>query len=189
MSGDNMKKYYLRLIEKEIKIALSSMGAVLIEGPKWCGKTTTALQHAKSFIKMQDPSSIVNNQLIAQSAPALLLEGDKPRLIDEWQTAPILWDTVRVDVDNTGKVGQYILTGSTTPIKDATLHTGTGRIARIRMYPMSLFESLDSNRQISLSSIFSGANFVPAKSNKTIKDIAHLICRGGWPQKIGRAHV
>lgn len=179
-----MKKYYKRIIESEIELALDSMGAILIEGPKWCGKTTTALQFAKSFIKMQDPSSAINNQLIANSAPNLLLEGEKPRVIDEWQTAPILWDTVRADVDNSGDKGQYILTGSSTPINGKTMHTGTGRIARIKMYPMSLYESKDSTGTVSLSSLFNGEPITPTKSDKSINDVAYLICRGGWPQHI-----
>lgn len=180
-----MKRYYKRIIEKEIKLSLGSMGAILIEGPKWCGKTTTALQYANSSLKMQDPLSSINNQLIAKTAPNLLLEGEKPRVIDEWQTASILWDTVRADVDRSGEKGQYILTGSTTPIKDKTMHTGTGRIARIKMYPMSLYESEDSIGSISLSSLFKGEPVIPTKSRKSIHDIAYLICRGGWPQHIG----
>src|SRR5699024_3613553 len=121
----------------------------------------TALQYANSSLKMQDPLSSINNQLIAKTAPNLLLEGEKPRVIDEWQTAPILWDTVRADVDRSGEKGQYILTGSTTPIKDKTMHTGTGRIARIKMYPMSLYESEDSIGSISLSSLFKGEPVIP----------------------------
>lgn len=179
-----MKKYYKRTIDKEIKLALSSMGAVLLEGPKWCGKTTTALQHSKSFVKMQDPSEMVNNKLMSETAPSLLLEGEKPRLIDEWQTAPNLWDAVRVDVDNTGETGQYILTGSTSPLKSATMHTGTGRISRIKMYPMSLFESEDSSGLVSLKSLFDDKTMSPIKSDTTIHDFAFLICRGGWPQNL-----
>lgn len=179
-----MKKYYQRLVDKELRLALDSMGAVLIEGPKWCGKTTTALQHSKSVLRMQEPANMVNNRLIADTVPSLLLEGEKPRLIDEWQTAPILWDAVRTDVDNTGEKGQYILTGSSTPLLGSTMHTGTGRIARIKMYPMSLFESQDSNGLISLKGLFDNNAYSPVKSTKTIEDIAYLICRGGWPQSL-----
>lgn len=179
-----MKKYYDRLVDKELKLALESMGAVLIEGPKWCGKTTTALQHCKSVLRMQEPANMVNNLLIADTAPSLLLKGERPRLIDEWQTAPILWDAVRTDIDNTGQKGQFILTGSSTPLQGSTLHSGTGRIARIKMYPMSLFESKDSNGVVSLKSLFENNNYSPVKSTKTIEDIAYLICRGGWPQSI-----
>jgi len=179
-----MKKYYTRIVDKEIKLALESMGAVLIEGPKWCGKTTTALQHCKSVLRMQEPANMVNNLLIADTAPSLLLDGEKPRLIDEWQTAPILWDVVRSDVDNTGKMGQYILTGSSTPLFGSTMHTGTGRIARIKMYPMSLFESQDSSGLVSLKSLFENNVYSPVNSSKTIEDIAYLVCRGGWPQSI-----
>jgi uncharacterized protein len=179
-----MKKYYERLVDKELKLALESMGAVLIEGPKWCGKTTTALQHCKSVLRMQEPANMVNNLLIADTAPSLLLEGERPRLIDEWQTAPILWDAIRTDIDNTGRKGQYVLTGSTTPLQGSTMHSGTGRIARLKMYPMSLFESQDSSGMISLKCLFENKVYSPVKSTKTIEDIAYLICRGGWPQSI-----
>lgn len=180
-----MKRYYPRIVDKEIELALESMGALLIEGAKWCGKTTTGLQHAKSYLKMQEPSDMVNNILIAKTSPSLLLKGDKPRLIDEWQTAPILWDAVRVDVDNTQEKGQYILTGSSTPLAEATMHTGTGRIARIKMYPMSLYESNDSNGHISLRALFNEEKIESSIVNNDIKKIAHLVCRGGFPQNIG----
>ncbi|HHU07274.1 MAG TPA: ATP-binding protein [Clostridiaceae bacterium] len=179
-----MKKYLPRIIDKELKLALESMGAVLIEGPKWCGKTTTGLHHANSFIKMQDPSNMVNNKLIAETSPSLLLEGEKPRLIDEWQTAPILWDTVRVDVDNTQRKGQYILTGSSSPLAETTMHTGTGRIARIKMYPMSLYESNDSSGAVSLKDLFDEKEIKASTVSRDIKDIAALVCRGGFPQNI-----
>lgn len=180
------KKYYKRLLDDKIEIYIKTFGAVLIEGPKWCGKTTTASRHAKSILKMQDPRQIKNNLLIADSAPELLLEGEKPRLIDEWQIAPNLWDSVRVAVDESGESGQFILTGSATPLKESTMHTGTGRIARIVMRPLSLFESMDSSGLVSLGSLFQGMQLNGSKSNLSIRDIANLICRGGWPQSIGR---
>lgn len=180
-----MKKYYPRIIDDEIEFALGSMGAVLIEGPKWCGKTTTGLQHAKSFLKMQDPADMANNILIAKTSPSLLLKGEKPRLIDEWQSAPVLWDAVRVDVDNTQKKGQYILTGSSTPLADATMHTGTGRIARVKMSTMSLYESYDSNGAVSLADLFAGKKIEPSVVSSDLSNIAYLVCRGGFPQNIG----
>lgn len=179
-----MNKYYNRLIDLKIEKYLEVFGAVLIEGPKWCGKTTSAIQHAKSILRMQDTSIIKNNLLIADSAPYLLLEGEKPRLIDEWQIAPNLWDAIRVDVDNTGKKGQYILTGSSSPLTNSTMHTGTGRIARLMMRPMSLYESLDSNGIISMSQLFNEQSMPTCKSSLTINDLTYLICRGGWPQSI-----
>ena len=145
-------KYYHRLLDEKLTLYLETFGAVLIEGPKWCGKTTTASKHAKSVLKMQDPGQVKNNLLIADTAPQLLLEGEKPRLIDEWQAAPVLWDSVRVAVDESGETGQFILTGSATPSIESTMHTGTGRMARFLMRPMSLFESLDSNGSVSLES-------------------------------------
>ncbi|HBZ42038.1 MAG TPA: AAA family ATPase [Erysipelotrichaceae bacterium] len=179
-----MKKYYPRLIDYKINQYLNTFGAILIEGPKWCGKTTSASQHAKSILRMQDTSTIQNNMLIANTVPSLLLEGGKPRLIDEWQTAPVLWDAVRVDVDNTGEIGQYILTGSASPLTSSTMHTGTGRIARLLMRPMSLYESNDSSGAISLKDLLENRSIMPCKSSKSIQDIAYLICRGGWPQSI-----
>lgn len=179
-----MKKYYLRFIDYKINQYLDTFGAVLIEGPKWCGKTTSASQHAKSILRMQDTSTIQNNMLIANTVPSVLLEGEKPRLIDEWQTAPVLWDAVRVDVDNTGEIGQYILTGSASPLTSSTMNTGTGRIARLLMRPMSLYESNDSTGIISLKELFENRPISPCKSDKSIQNIAYLICRGGWPQSI-----
>jgi len=180
------KKYFQRLIDFKVEKYLETFGAVLIEGPKWCGKTTTASMHAKSILKMQDPRQMRNNLLIAETAPDLLLEGDKPRLIDEWQIAPSLWDSVRVAVDDSGEAGQYLLTGSSVPPAESTMHTGTGRIARLMMRPMSLFESLESTGSISLRQLFEEHELVGVRSNLTIKDIAFLVCRGGWPQSIGK---
>jgi predicted AAA+ superfamily ATPase len=180
------KKYFNRLLDEKIDLYLLTFGAVLLEGPKWCGKTTTASRHARSILKMQDPRQMKNNILIAESAPDLLLDGEKPRLIDEWQVAPNLWDCVRVAVDESGEVGQFLLTGSATPLVESTMHTGTGRIARIVMRPMSLFESLDSSGRISLGKLFKREPFNGCKSNLSLMNIADLICRGGWPQSIGK---
>ena len=162
------KKYYRRLLDDKLDIYIQTFGAVLLEGPKWCGKTTTASKHARSILKMQDPRQIKNNLLIAETAPDLLLEGEKPRLIDEWQVAPNIWDSVRVAVDETGESGQFILTGSATPLIEKTMHSGTGRIARILMRPMSLYESLDSSGSISLKELFERSKFQGSKSNLDI---------------------
>lgn len=181
------KGYYTRLLDNKLGLYLETFGAVLIEGPKWSGKTTTASQHAHSILKMQDPTQIKNNLLIVDTAPSLLLDGDKPRLIDEWQVAPSLWDSVRVHVDDIGESGQFILTGSATPLLEETMHTGTGRIARLVMRPMSLFESLDSTGVVSLNELFNNKAKVGCKSDLSIESIAYLVCRGGWPQAIGKS--
>jgi predicted AAA+ superfamily ATPase len=179
-------KYYHRLLDEKLTLYLETFGAVLIEGPKWCGKTTTASQHSKSVLKMQDPGQVKNNLLIADTSPQLLLEGQRPRLIDEWQAAPVLWDSVRVAVDESGEAGQFILTGSATPNTESTMHTGTGRIARLLMRTMSLFESLDSTGSVSLRELLNGKGVEGSRSHLDIRDIAFLICRGGWPQSIGK---
>lgn len=161
------------------------MGAVLIEGPKWCGKTTTAEQHSKSVIYMDDPASKRSNLEMAEVAPQLILDGENPRLIDEWQIAPQLWDAVRYSVDHRGKDGLYILTGSAVPLldDDSKVHTGTGRIARIRMRPMSLWESGESNGKVSLGALFDGIE-QSATCDINLEKIAFLTCRGGWPRAI-----
>ena len=149
-------KYIKRIIDNEIKEKLSIMGAIVIKGPKWCGKTTSAKQIAKSVLEMQNPDLQENYIELANTKPSLLLEGEKPRLIDEWQLAPKLWNAVRYSVDEIGLPNQYILTGSSTPVEDSSLHSGVGRFAFVTMKPMTLFESGDSNGKISLSDILNG---------------------------------
>lgn len=178
------KKYLSRISDQMLHLKLETSGAVLVEGAKWCGKTTTAHQTSKSAIYLQDPDNAASYRAMADTKPSLLLKGDKPRLLDEWQTVPVLWDAVRFDVDRSGEVGQYILTGSAVPLDNQTEHTGTGRISRMVMRPMSLFESLESNGTISLASLFAGNIDVESMSNLTIEKIAHAICRGGWPSSI-----
>lgn len=178
-------EYIKRIVDEEIKHKLSVMGAVLIKGPKWCGKTTTAKQIAKSILEMQNPDNQDNYVELANTKPSLLLEGDKPRLIDEWQLAPKLWNAVRYSVDTLNLTNQYILTGSATPIDNSTLHSGVGRFAFIVMKPMTLFESGDSNGEISLKEILNGNRKIDGiKSNLTYEKIAYLICRGGWPSSL-----
>ena len=161
---------------------LRSKGAVLIEGPKWCGKTTTAEQQARSILYMDNPASFESNLQMAEIDPGILLEGDTPRLIDEWQLAPKLWDTMRFEVDHRHQVGQFILTGSAVPSDEESMkHSGTGRFSWLTMRPMSLYESGESNGKVSLSHLFESRENIVATNNLRIDDIAFLICRGGWP--------
>jgi predicted AAA+ superfamily ATPase len=180
------RNYLLRLCDQELQKALQSSGAVLIEGAKWCGKTRTASNAAKSILYMQDPDNTASHQAMADTKPSLLLKGETPRLIDEWQMAPVLWDAVRFEVDKREDSGQFILTGSAVPADNVTAHTGTGRISRILMRPMSLFESLESNGAVSLGDLFDGRQTIEAMSDLTIEKIAFAICRGGWPASIMR---
>jgi predicted AAA+ superfamily ATPase len=177
-------KYLPRIADKMLEERLEAFGAILIEGPKWSGKTTTAVQHAKSVIKMQDPDKAEEYILTAKTMPSLILKGEKPRLIDEWQDAPVLWDAVRTAVDNSGGTpGQYILTGSNTVDKSQIRHTGTGRITRMRMLPMSLWESQDSSGEISLHELFNNPDYdiTHATGKLDIPMLIRVACRGGWP--------
>lgn len=178
------KIYLPRICDRILSSKLESSGAVLVEGAKWCGKTTTAHQASRSAVYLQDPDNASSYRAMADTKPSLLLRGEKPRLLDEWQTVPVLWDAVRFDVDRSGEVGQYILTGSAVPKDNQTEHTGTGRISRMIMRTMSLFESLESNGTISLASLFAGNLDVESMSSLTIENIAYAICRGGWPSSI-----
>lgn len=179
-------KYYPRIADQVLRDRLNAKGAVLVQGAKWCGKTTTALQMAKSHVFMQDPQNREQNLRLAELDPMLLLSGDTPRLIDEWQLTPRLWDAVRFAVDQRNQFGQFILTGSAVPHHDmSTSHSGTGRISRMTMRPMSLFESEDSNGTVSLEALFRGGA-VRAVSELSVRQISHLICRGGWPGAVGR---
>ena len=160
------------------------MGAVLIEGPKWCGKTSTAEHIAKSVLYMQDPDTYEENMLKAKAKPSLLLEGETPRLLDEWQVAPVLWNAVRFAVDKRQETGQFILTGSVVPTRTDDMHSGTGRISRMRMRTMSLFESGESSGQISLNELFNGNTEMFGKSKVTLEQIAFILTRGGWPSAV-----
>lgn len=178
-----MKQYKKRIADSILKRKLQGMGAVLIEGPKWCGKTTTAEQAANSILYMNEPQKSSMYMQLAKMSPQTLLKGDTPRLIDEWQLAPSLWDTMRFEVDHRDEEGQFILTGSAVPANTTEIwHSGTGRFARIRMRPMSLWESEDSQGNISLKSLFEGTAQTSACEEKSIEDIAYLVCRGGWPK-------
>lgn len=179
------KRYLPRICDRLVETKLASSGALLIEGPKWCGKTWTGKNASKSILYMQDPDKSEGYMKLADTMPSRLLQGEKPRLIDEWQEAPVLWDAVRFDVDRTGEFGQYILTGSAVPREDRQpKHTGTGRISRLRMRPMSLYESGESDGSISLKEMFDGKTDLDASSGLTIPGIAEIICRGGWPEVV-----
>lgn len=179
------KPYLTRLCDAELTLALQSSGAVLIEGAKWCGKTSTASKAAESMVFMQDPDHASSYHAMADTKPSLLLKGATPRLIDEWQVAPVLWDAVRFQVDQRTERGQFILTGSAVPPENETAHTGTGRISRLKMRPMSLYESMESTGQISLRALFEGTQVDDgATSELTIEQIAFVLCRGGWPASI-----
>ena len=176
-----MKEYFQRVSDKVLLDHLESKGAVLIEGAKWCGKTTSAKHIAKSVVEMDRPDMTEQYQQMARIKPSNLLEGEVPHLIDEWQISPHIWNAVRYEVDQRGEFGQFILTGSSVPARlDESMHTGTGRIVRMRMRPMSLFESRDSAGNVSLGDLFNNAD-ISAIDNHSIEDIAFLICRGGWP--------
>ena len=178
------KKYLSRICDSLLLRQLASSGAVLIDGAKWCGKTSTARQVAKSVLYMQDTDRSQGYLKMADTMPSRLLLGDNPRLLDEWQMAPILWDTVRFEVDKRSERGLFILTGSSVPKDGVTAHTGTGRISRLLMRPMSLFESEESNGSVSLERLFAGDADVVGESKLTVPDLAQIICRGGWPEAV-----
>lgn len=180
-----MEEYRNRIVDTILQDKLEAKGAVLIEGPKWCGKTTTAGQKAASILHMDKPSEKEQNLSLAKINPLRLLKGDTPRLIDEWQLAPTLWDTIRYEVDQRAKMGQFILTGSAVPpdTKEIT-HSGTGRFSWLMMRPMSLFESGDSSGEVSLKELFSGNLDIDGENQNDIEKLAFLICRGGWPGAI-----
>lgn len=180
-----MKEYKKRIADQILEKKLKGKGAVLIEGAKWCGKTTTAEQIAKSILYMARPEDKEQNLTLADINPSLLLAGEVPRLIDEWQLAPKLWDAVRFEVDHRGEEGQFILTGSSVPASMGNVsHTGTGRFSWLTMRPMSLFESGESNGEVSLNNLFNNPQKISAINNLTLNDIAFLCCRGGWPRSV-----
>ncbi len=188
-----MENYKPRIADSILARKLAGKGAVIIEGPKWCGKTTTAEQQARSIIYMDDPATVKGNLLKAELAPQELLEGERPRLLDEWQIAPQLWDTIRFDVDHRKGSGHYILTGSSVPVEEARedgskqqeskkmRHSGTGRYGWVRMRPMALYESGESNGSVSLKELFEAPEKIYASSGLTKENLAFVLCRGGWP--------
>lgn len=176
-------QYKHRIADALLEQKLQAKGAILIEGPKWCGKTTTAKQVAGSMLDLGDSSILADAEDDMQFRPKKLLEGETPRLIDEWQSIPALWDMVRSEVDKRDPFGQFILTGSSVPVEqDKLRHSGTGRIGRLSMRPMSLWESGESTGSISLQDMFDGKEIDPQENHLTLEDIAFLLCRGGWPR-------
>ena len=176
--------YFQRIADAKLTLALEAMGAVLIEGPKWCGKTSTAEHIARSVLYLQDADMLEENMLKAKTKPSLLLEGETPRLLDEWQVAPVLWNAVRHAVDKRQKTGQFILTGSVVPALTENMHSGTGRISRMKMRTMSLYESNESSGDISLGDVFDGKKEMTGKSKVTLEQIAFILTRGGWPAAV-----
>lgn len=177
--------YRERIIDDIVKSKLASFGAVCIEGPKWCGKTWTALNHSDSVVYIGDPQNNFQNRLLAEVDPSIVLAGLHPRLIDEWQEVPSLWDAVRFEVDKTKNKGQYILTSSSTPKSFGILHSGTGRIDRIMMRPMSLYESGDSDGSVSLKMLFNNTLKTTKIETMTLSKLTYLATRGGWPGALG----
>lgn len=179
-------KYLPRVLDQELDLRLRSVGATLIVGPKWCGKTTTAKQKAASVLEMQDPDLQEGYLKLADTKPSLLLQGGKPRLIDEWQLAPVLWDAIRVSVDRSERKGQYILTGSVVKDDSKTKHTGTGRISRLEMQTMSLWESMESTGHVSLSEMFRrpAEEIDGARGKLSMEELLFAACRGGWPSSL-----
>ena len=184
---DHMKRsdYKPRVIDQKVEEYLSAFGALCIEGPKWCGKTWTSSYHCNSEFYLGDPAGNFQNRQLAEMSPALVLDGDKPRLIDEWQEVPPIWDAVRFKVDEIPQKGQFILTGSATPNHKGVLHSGAGRIAKLRMRPMSLYESGDSSGRISLRDLC-GGNMEPVMTGEVgLTKLIELIIRGAWPGSLG----
>ena len=182
-------KYKVRIADQLLAEKLEAMGAVLIEGPKACGKTKTAEQHAKSVLYMDDPSKKDQYKQLAQTNISYLLKGEKPRLIDEWQSVPQFWDAIRFDVDHSEGDGHYMLTGSAVPADLSQIeHTGTGRFGWLTMRPMSLWESEESNGEISLSSLFNTSEQIGAGNPLTIEALTFAVCRGGWPKSLEKGN-
>lgn len=177
-----MAKYKQRIADRILERKVLGKGAVLIEGPKWCGKTTTAKQLAKSVLDLGDSAVLKQSSELIEISPKTLLDGNTPRLIDEWQALPPIWDSIRSEVDKRGEPSQFILTGSSVlPEAYETVHSGTGRFATIKMRPMSLYESGESTGTISLSDLFEGKSIEVQQNVLKVEDIAFLTCRGGWP--------
>ncbi len=181
------RSYRPRLIDRELKEYLSTFGAVCIEGPRGCGKTQTASRYCKSHILLSDPAGEYNNRQLADLSPNLVLDGETPRLLDEWHEVPALWDAVRYRVDQTPEKGQFLLTGSSTPSHKGILHSGAGRIASLRMRPMSLYESGDSSGDVSLEALCHGELNPVMGEAEDLRQIIGLIRRGGWPASLGLA--
>lgn len=180
-----MKEYKKRIADRILKNKLEGKGAILIEGPKWCGKTTTAEQFTSSVLYMDDPQRKDQNIMMSEINPGRLLQGSAPRLIDEWQLAPKLWDAIRFEVDHRKELGQFILTGSAVPPDTQEItHSGTGRFSWLTMRPMSVYESGESTGEVSLRELFNSPETIDGESNIDIEKLAFMVCRGGWPQSV-----
>lgn len=180
-----MAEYKPRIVDKILEFKLKSKGAVLIEGPKWCGKTTTGMQLSNSILQVDNPSQMKKYIILSETNPQILLEGQTPRLVDEWQLLPNLWDTARHEIDSRHKKGQFIFTGSAVPINTSKiLHSGTGRFSWLNMRTMSLYESGESNGQVSLKNLFKKTDNIDGYNKMDINQLAYIICRGGWPETI-----
>ena len=186
--GMKKENYYKkRIADRMLKDQLEAAGAVLIQGPKWCGKTTTARQQSKSVLNIDHPQKMKEYLMLAENNPEVLMDGDVPRLLDEWQLTPQLWDTARYLIDQRGLTGQFIFTGSAVPADRSKIsHTGTGRFAWLTMRPMSLWESEESNGKISITDLFAGEMKSCVAPDNTLDEMAYLICRGGWPGTLGK---
>ena len=180
-----MKKYLPRMIDDKIEKQMKASGCVVIEGPKWCGKSTTAKRFSKTVVELQRSKILKLYQTYMATEEENVLKGERPILFDEWQKLPELWDHIRWDIDTNGGRGQYILTGSAKPIEDKERHSGTGRITKVTMRPMSLYESMESTGEVSLRDLFGGATKISGNSKVSFNRIAHLVCRGGWPESVG----
>jgi hypothetical protein len=180
-----MKEYLPRLIEDNLAKQMKAAGCVIIEGPKWCGKSTTAKRFSKTVVELQRKKTLDLYRTYLTTEEENVLKGERPILFDEWQKLPDLWDHIRWDVDTNGGRGQYILTGSAKPAEDEDRHSGTGRMAKIIMRPMSLFESQESTGEVSLADLFNSITKISGRSNVSFNRIAHLVCRGGWPESVG----
>lgn len=182
-----MFKYIPRICDDILDFKLKTTGAVCIKGTKWCGKSTTSQQFAKSAVFMQDTSLLEQNISLAKVNPTKFLEGDTPKLIDEWQVIPFIWDAIRFEIDKRDEFGQFILTGSSVPPdSDEIMHSGIGRITNLVMRPMTLFESNDSTGEVSLKDLFGNPDKIEGTSDKSLDDLFYLICRGGWPRAINQ---
>jgi len=180
-----MKEYLPRLIEDKIEKQLKASGCIVIEGPKWCGKSTTARRFSKTVVELQRAKVLNLYRTYITTEDENVLKGERPILFDEWQKLPELWDLIRWDIDTNGGRGQYIITGSAKPADDAKRHSGTGRMAKITMRPMSLYESRESTGEVSLRDLFKGIPSISGNSAVSFNRIAHLVCRGGWPEAVG----
>ena len=183
----NRAEYKPRVIDETVEKYLRTFGAVCLEGPKWCGKTWTSAEHAASEFYVGDPAGNFQNRQLAEMDPSLVLDGEAPRLIDEWQEVPALWDAVRFEIDKSGAKGRFLLTGSSTPKRKGILHSGTGRIARLRMRPMSLYEMGYSSGRVSLEALCNGKLSPCVTEDVSLKLLAELVVRGGWPESLGLA--